>query len=131
MSTTVETRTTAPPDRSLAQRMTALERANAVRSARAQLKVDILAGRQDPVEILLSPPPSVDSMKVFDLLLATPKVGRSKALKRLAHAGISPVKTVGGMTMRQRKELALLSGWEPGEPAIAWQPRERQIGGGR
>jgi hypothetical protein len=44
-------------------------------------------------------------MKVFDLLLATPKYGRIKANKLLQRCRISSSKTVGGLSDRQRVEI--------------------------
>lgn len=99
-----------PPDRSLAQRMAALERANDVRTGRARLKRDIKAGRRDMIDVLLNPPVCADTMKVFDLLLAAPKIGRVKANQVLVRARVSPSKTVGGLTQRQRTEVALITG---------------------
>ena len=46
----------AAPERSLVQRMEALQRANDIRSRRAQLKRDLKAGRQPIHELLLEPP---------------------------------------------------------------------------
>ena len=46
----------AAPERSLVQRMEALQRANDIRSRRAQLKRDLKAGRQPIHELLLQPP---------------------------------------------------------------------------
>src|ERR1700690_1690300 len=60
----------AAPERSLTQRMEALQRANDVRSRRAQLKRDLKAGRQQIHELLLNLPEYLQSAKVFDLLLA-------------------------------------------------------------
>jgi hypothetical protein len=93
------------PERTLAQRMEALKGANKTRTARAQLKRDLKAGRRSVHELLLHPPESIETMKVYDLLLATPKVGRVKATKLLQRACISPSKTVGGLSARQRTEL--------------------------
>jgi hypothetical protein len=59
----------AAPERSLLQRMDALQRAN------------------------------------FDMLLAVPKYGRVKANKVLQQCRISPSKTIGGLSERQRTEL--------------------------
>ena len=44
----------AAPERSLVQRMEALQRANDIRSRRAQLKRDLKAGRQPIYELLLA-----------------------------------------------------------------------------
>jgi hypothetical protein len=98
----------AAPERSLTQRMEALQRANDVRSRRAQLKRDLKAGRQQIHELLLHPPDYLQSAKVFDLLLAVPKYGRVKVNKILGHCRISPSKTLGGLSERQRGELVAL-----------------------
>jgi len=87
------------------QRMDALQRANAVRSRRAQLKRDLKAGRQSIHSLLLTPPEYVETAKVFDMLLAVPKYGRVKANRILAQCRISPSKTIGGLSERQRAEL--------------------------
>jgi hypothetical protein len=98
----------AAPERSLVQRMEALARANDVRSQRAQLKRDLKAGRQAIHELLLEPPEYLETAKVFDLLLAVPKYGRVKVNKILTQCKISPSKTVGGLSQRQRAELVAM-----------------------
>ena len=98
----------AAPERSLLQRMEALQRANNVRSRRAQLKRDLKAGRVSIHSLLLSPPEYVETAKVFDMLLAVPKYGRVKANKVLAHCRIAPSKTIGGLSERQRTELVAM-----------------------
>lgn len=97
--------TTSTPERSLDQRMAALERANGIRSARAQLKRDLKAGRKNIIDLLSSPPDYVLTAKVFDMLLAVPKYGRVKANRVLNQCRISPAKTIGGLSERQRAEL--------------------------
>jgi hypothetical protein len=96
---------TVAPERSYNQRMEALQRANDIRSRRAQLKRDLKAGRQPIDELLLAPPSYLETAKVFDLLLAVPKYGRVKVNKILTQCKISPSKTVGGLSERQRREL--------------------------
>jgi hypothetical protein len=96
------------PERSLIQRMDALNRANEIRTARAQLKRDLKAGRLAIHELLTEPPAYVETAKVFDLLLAVPKYGRVKANKVLTQCRISPSKTIGGLSQRQRAELVAL-----------------------
>lgn len=99
------------PSRSLEQRLTALAQANVVRVFRATLKQEIKAGRADPIRVLLSPPEHTHTMKVYDLLMAMPRVGRVKAGKALNRARVSPSKTLAGLTDRQRREIAeFLSG---------------------
>jgi hypothetical protein len=98
----------AAPERSLVQRMEALQRANDIRSRRAQLKRDRKAGRTPIQELLLEPPDYLQTAKVFDLLLAVPKYGRVKVNKILSLCRISPSKTLGGLSERQRGELVAL-----------------------
>jgi S13-like protein len=96
---------TAAPERSLVQRMDALQRANEIRTKRAQLKRDLKAGRHSIHSLLLEPPGYVGTAKVVDMLLAVPKYGRVKVDKILRQCKISPSKTVGGLSERQRNEL--------------------------
>src|ERR671926_1152868 len=95
----------AAPERSLVQRMDALQRANEIRTRRAQLKRDLKAGRTSIHDLLLSPPDYLETAKVFDMLLAVPKYGRVKVNRILTQCRISPSKTVGGLSERQRGEL--------------------------
>lgn len=94
------------PERSLEQRNLALVEANRIRSLRSQLKRDIKGYRKLALDVILEPPEYVETMKIVDLLLATPKYGRVKANKILAQCRISPTKTVGGLSARQREEVA-------------------------
>jgi hypothetical protein len=98
----------ATPERSLAQRMEALQRANQIRSDRAQLKRDLKSGRMSIVELLSGPPEYLLTAKVFDMIVAVPKFGRVKANRVLTQCRISPSKTIGGLTDRQRSELVEL-----------------------
>ena len=93
------------PERSLTQRMDALQRANEIRTRRARLKRDLKAGRVKIHGLLLDPPKYLETAKVFDLLLAVPKYGRVKVNRILTHCRISPSKTIGGLSERQRNEL--------------------------
>jgi hypothetical protein len=49
-------------------------------------------------------PPYLETAKVFDMLLAVPKVGSVKATKILHSCRVSPSKTFGGLSERQRAE---------------------------
>jgi len=95
----------AAPERSLQQRMDALQRANTIRTQRAQLKRDLKAGRTSIHDLLMQPPGYIETAKVFDMLLAVPKYGRVKVNKVLVGCRISPSKTIGGLSQRQRSEL--------------------------
>ena len=96
------------PERSLTQRMEALQRANDIRTRRAQLKRDLKGGRASIHALLTNPPEYLETAKVFDMLLAVPKYGRVKVNKILQQCRISPSKTIGGLSERQRTELVSL-----------------------
>ncbi len=100
-----DTAATAVPERTREQRMRALQRANEIRSARAKLKRDLKGGKAQIERLLLDPPDYVLSAKAFDMILAVPKYGRVKANKILTQCRISPSKTIGGLSERQRAEL--------------------------
>lgn len=88
------------------QRMGALEKANAIRLARANLKRDIAAGRKDLRAIILDPPEYAAGMKLIALLAAVPGVGHQKGERWLRECGYaSSWVTVGGFTARQRSML--------------------------
>lgn len=96
------------PDRSLQQRMDALGNANIIRTYRANIKREIKATRVSFIDLLVNPPEEIKTMKVFDLLLSMPKYGRVKANKLLQTCRISPSKTIGGMSDRQRTEMVAM-----------------------
>ena len=102
------TKQTSAPERSHDQRMDALQRANQIRTRRAQLKRDLKAGKVSIHTLLLDPPEFLETAKVIDMLLAVPKYGRVKANKVLGTCRISPSKTIGGLSERQRTELVSL-----------------------
>jgi hypothetical protein len=101
---------TGAPARSRQQRLDALQTANRIRSTRAVLKVELKAGRADFLALLIDPPEWLMTAKIFDILLALPKVGRVKANKALQRGSISPSKTIGGLSDRQRGELVAIVG---------------------
>ena len=116
----------AAPERSLIQRMDALQRANEIRTRRAKLKKDLKAGRVSIHALLSDPPEYVQTAKVFDMLLAVPKYGRVKVNKVLQQCRISPSKTIGGLSQRQRSELgdALAQGSDQRARAHAGRARD-------
>jgi len=93
------------PARSLDQRMDALRRANQVRSERARLKVDLKRGTVTIASVLREPPEYLLTAKVVDVLMAAPKCGRVKSARIMDQCRVSPSKTVGGLSDRQRTEL--------------------------
>lgn len=97
---------TLAPDRSLDQRMASLRRANTIRTARSQLKRDLRAERTTAAAVLADPPDYALTMKVYDLLVAQRWVGPARARRVLVVCQIGPVKTIGGLTPRQRGVIA-------------------------
>ena len=100
----------AAPERSLAQRMDALTRANHVRSKRARLKADLKRGTVMIAAVLREPPDYLQTAKVIDVLMAAPKCGRVKSARIMEHCRVSQSKTVGGLSERQRSELLAFFG---------------------
>lgn len=95
------------PERTIDQRLQSLEKANAIRMARAQMKRDLRAGTADPVQLLAFPPDWLQSMKLVDFLphLRIRAFGPSKAQRLMGRCFISYAKTIGGLSHRQRNVL--------------------------
>jgi hypothetical protein len=90
------------------QYMRALERANQVRLARAELKRRVATGELEVSEVILECPWEADSMAVADLLMSQRRWGQTRCRKFLAQIPMSEKKTIGSMTERQRRTLAML-----------------------
>ena len=100
------------------QHMRALERANQVRLARAELKRRIADGEADVAEVILDCPWEARSMAISDLLMSQRRWGQTRCRKFLAQIPLSENKTVGSLTERQSRRLAELL--ESGERGRAW-----------
>ena len=88
------------------QRLRALERANEVRLARAELKRRIADGDVSAADVILDSPWEARSWSVGDLLMSQRRWGSSRCRKFLHHNDISELKPVGALTPRQRRVLA-------------------------
>ena len=88
------------------QHMRALERANAVRLARAELKRRVAEGETNVGDVILSSPWEAESMTVADLLTSQRRWGHTRCRKFLQCIPMSENKTIGSMTVRQRTALA-------------------------
>jgi hypothetical protein len=86
--------------------MRALERANRVRLARAELKRQVAEGELTAAEVVLSCPWEAASMEIGDLLMSQHRWGRTRSHRFLGSMRMSETKTIGSMTERQRNELA-------------------------
>jgi hypothetical protein len=88
--------------------MRALERANQVRLARAGLKRRVATGELDAAEVILGCPWEAESMAVADLLMSQRRWGQTRCRKFLSQIPMSEKKTIGSMTDRQRRTLAMM-----------------------
>ena len=88
------------------QHMRALEQANRVRLARAELKRQVSEGERTVAEIVLDCPWEADSMTIADLLMSQHRWGRTRCRRFLASLPMAETKTLGSMTERQRTSLA-------------------------
>lgn len=98
------------------QYMRALERANKVRLARAELKRRVALGELDVAAVILDCPWETQSMAVADLLMSQRRWGQTRCRKFLAQIAMSEKKTVGSMTERQRRTLAAMLTAVPHSP---------------
>jgi hypothetical protein len=88
------------------QYMRALERANQVRLARAELKRKVAAAEIDVSDVIMDCPWEAESMAVGDLLMSQRRWGQTRCRKFLVQIPITEMKTIGSMTKRQRVALA-------------------------
>ena len=88
------------------QRLRALERANEVRLARAELKRRIAGGYISAARVILDCPWEASSWSICELLMSQRRWGRTRCRKFLTHNQISEIKVVGQLTERQRRLLA-------------------------
>jgi hypothetical protein len=92
------------------QHLQALQRANAVRLARADLKRRVAEGDVSAAEVILSSPWEAASMTVSDLLTSQRRWGSTRCRKLLQSLPMPENKTIGSMTDRQRRALAEMLG---------------------
>jgi hypothetical protein len=97
---------TSAPTRTEPQRLRALEQANAIRLARAELKRRVAVGDVSAAEIILECPDAARKWTVSELLMAQRRWGSTRCRKFLERNGVSEIKAIGTLTERQRKMLA-------------------------
>jgi len=104
---------------SLEQRLLALERANHVRIARAELKRQLRGGEVKAAETILRSSRVIDTMTVTELLSSQRGWGPARAANVLRSVSLTERKTLGSLTERQRLMLAavLSIGDSKGRPA--------------
>jgi hypothetical protein len=114
------------------QRLRALERANEVRLARAELKRRIAYGDVSAAAIILTCPPEARSWPVGELLMSQRRWGVTRCRKFLGRNQISEIKEIGTLTDRQQRLLAAqLQACEPDLIELpvprALEPRSREL----
>jgi signal recognition particle GTPase len=89
------------------QRQAALEKAAAVRRARAELKDHLKSGRVTLKELLAQADSdeTVGKMKVLAALEALPGTGKVKARRMMEAVGISDTRRLQGLGAKQRESL--------------------------
>jgi hypothetical protein len=92
------------------QHMRALQQANRVRLARAELKRQVSENETTVAEVVRSVPWEAESMAIAELLMSQHRWGRQRCRRFLAAIPMSETKTIGSMTDRQRDALASLLG---------------------
>lgn len=88
------------------QHMQALEHANRVRLARAELKREIARGDTAAADVIRDCPWETESMTLAELLTSQRRWGRTRARKFLLALTMSENKRLGTLTDRQRMLLS-------------------------
>ncbi len=87
------------------QHLRALEQANRVRLARAELKRRVASQQTSVVEVIAECPWQAESMEISDLLMSQRRWGRARCRRLLLSLGIPENKHIGTFTERQRIAL--------------------------
>jgi ferritin-like metal-binding protein YciE len=96
------------------QHLRALQRANQIRLARAEIKRRIATGELTVVEVLVSGAQEIETMEIAELLTSQRRWGHTRARRFLAAIPMTESKTIGSMTERQLSTLAsMLSAYAP------------------
>jgi hypothetical protein len=108
------------------QHLKALEHANRVRLARAEMKRDIGRGEISVVEVVLTCPWQAHSMSISDLLMSQKRWGRARCRRLLMSIGVPENKPVGTLTERQRAALAEML-WAKHSSTVPGSPHVRSL----
>jgi hypothetical protein len=103
---------TASPDAGQ-QHLRALERANRVRLARAELKRQVTGQEMSASQVIMDCPWEAASMSISDLLMCQRRWGRARCRRLLVSLGVPENKQIGTLTQRQRLALAAVLNAQP------------------
>jgi hypothetical protein len=95
------------------QHLKALEYANRVRLARAELKRLVASGEMSAAEVIEACPWQAETMSVSDLLMSQRRWGRARCRRVLIALGVPENKRLGTLTDRQRLALAAVLSAQP------------------
>src|SRR3954465_4497115 len=90
------------------QHLKALEQANRVRLARAELKGRVASQERRADEVVVECPWEAASMELSDLLMSQRRWGRARCRRLLLSLGLPENKHIGTLTPRQRRALVEL-----------------------
>ena len=96
---------TATVDAAPPQHLRALEQANKVRLARAELKRRVAMQQTSVVDVIVTCPWQAESMSISDLLMSQRRWGRARCRRLLISLSIPENKEIGKFTDRQRTAL--------------------------
>jgi hypothetical protein len=97
------------------QHLRALEHANRVRLARAELKRRVASGAVRVSDVVLECPWEAQSMELSELLMSQKRWGRERCRRLLLALGIPENKQMGTLTERQRVALSAMLQAPPAE----------------
>jgi hypothetical protein len=120
-----------PGERQEPQHLRALQRANRVRLARADIKRRIAVGELSVVDVVMSGADEIETMEIAELLTSQRRWGHTRARRFLAAIPMTESKTIGSMTERQVATLAsMLSACTPQRAAtrsLSEQPEHAAV----
>jgi len=93
------------PGKAVPQHLQALERANRVRLARAELKRSVASGEVSVTRVITECPWESGTMTLSELLRSQSRWGRTRTRKLLASVGLNENKRLETLTERQRMLL--------------------------
>jgi hypothetical protein len=108
---------TATLDAGRDQHLRALEHANKVRLARAEIKRKIASGELDAADVVLCCPWQAANMEISDLLMSQKRWGRARCRRLLMSIAVPENKAIGTLTERQRMALSAVLAAKSGAAA--------------
>lgn len=102
-----------------AQHLQALEQANEVRLARAELKRNVASADVSAAEVVQRRPWETETMAISELLMSQRRWGRARARRLLLSLQLPENKHLGTLTDRQRASLSAALGERGGGSAAS------------